>query len=104
MRVYYRSARTQNRCSTRTPRTPTSSLRRILEADGPVRAIAEWLVLRGATAAQRVVLAGSAVAELHPQQFYAAGDSVGTVVGHRDHRRALRRRAFDAVYRIAQGA
>src|SRR5882672_2219449 len=73
----------------------------VAESNVPVRAVAERLVLRRAAAAQGVVLGRGALAELYAHQLDAAGDRVGPVVGHGDHRRALRRLRLDAVDRVA---
>src|SRR5688572_557754 len=62
------------------------TLRTVLEAGVPVRAVAEGLVLRGAAAAQRVVLAGRALARngIHPD---APHHRIRAVLGDRDRRR-----------------
>src|SRR5258708_16789861 len=74
----------------------------IAEPRVPVRAVAERLVLRRAAAAQRVVLRGRALPELHAHKLDAAGDRVRPVVGHGHHGRALRRVGLDAVDRVAE--
>src|SRR5258708_24531056 len=76
----------------------------IAEPRVPVRAVAERLVLRRAAAAQRVVLRGGTLPELHAHELDATGDRVRPVVGHRYHRRALRRFGPDAVDRVAERA
>src|SRR5258708_37781897 len=74
----------------------------IAEPRVPVRAVAERLVLRRAAAAQRVVLRGGTLPELHAHELDAAGDRVRPVVGPGDHRRAVRRLGLDAVDRVAE--
>src|SRR6186997_1035384 len=78
--------------------------RRIVKPDVPVAAIAERLVVRGAAATQRVVLARSAFAEGHPEQLDAAAHRVRTVIGDDDLGRSRLRHGFAAIDRVAERA
>src|SRR5215470_14761995 len=74
----------------------------VAELRFPVRAVAERLVLRGAAAAQRVVLEGRAVPEPDTQQLDSAGHRVRAAVGHGHRRLATRRLGLGPFDRIAQ--
>src|SRR5262245_12962067 len=80
----------------------TSALsRRVAELDGPVRAVAERLVPRGTATAQRVALSRRNCIRALARQRNRAGDRIGPVLRYRDPGRALRRRCFDVIDRIA---
>src|SRR3954470_357561 len=103
--------RSRRRMSTRSrlisPRTTASRHRNelgVAELDAPVAAVAEGLVRGGTATTKRVVLARSAVAELHAHELDAARHGVGAVAGHQHLRRPRGRRRFLAVDCIAQRA
>src|SRR6185503_2471696 len=66
-------------------------VRVVLEADAPVRAVAERLVLRGAAAAQRVALARGESVRCLTCERDIADNRIRSVLRHGDSRRALRR-------------
>src|SRR5258706_2505795 len=83
---------------------PWLLVRVVLEADAPMRAVAERLVLRAAAAAERVALGGGDLARDLPGQRDGADDRVRAVLCHGDSWRTHRRLWLDAVERVAQRA
>src|SRR5258708_23405120 len=77
---------------------------RIAESYLPMRAVAKRLVLRRPAAAQRVVLGGSAVAELYAHKLDPPRDRLGGIIGHSHRRRSVLEFGLHTVDRIDQRA
>src|SRR5713226_2480183 len=87
---------------TGSPSRAISLADRIPEAELPVRAVAEGLVFRAAAAAQRVVLPGRVLAELHAEELDTALHGVRTVIGDGNARLTIAVAVLDAIDRIAE--